>query len=59
MPGQVARITSDGVYIICGDDRAIILEEVELGRKRSKANDFIKSIKGRMSNVSAESITNV
>src|ERR1700731_1144986 len=27
IPGQVARIASDGVYVICGDDRAIILEE--------------------------------
>ncbi len=35
-PGQVARIASDGVYVICGDDRAIILEEVELGGKGAK-----------------------
>jgi methionyl-tRNA formyltransferase len=53
MPGQVARIASDGVYIVCGDDRAIILVEVELGRKRGKANDFIKSIRGRMSHTDA------
>jgi methionyl-tRNA formyltransferase len=53
-PGQVARRASEGVYIICGDDRAIILEEIQLGGKRGKAGDFIKSVKGRMSNVSME-----
>jgi methionyl-tRNA formyltransferase len=53
-PGQIARIASDGVYIVCGDDRAVILEEVEFGGKRGKANDFVKSIKGRMTRVSAE-----
>lgn len=47
-PGQVARLASKGVYVICGDDRAIILEEVELRGKRGKATDSIKSIKGRM-----------
>jgi methionyl-tRNA formyltransferase len=52
-PGQVARRASDGVYVICGDDRAIILEEMESGGKRGQANDFIKSIKGRMSNVAS------
>lgn len=58
-PGQVARTGNDGVYVICGDDRALILEEVEVARKRGKANDFIKSIKGRMSNVRAESMADV
>lgn len=58
-PGQVARITSDGVYIICGDDRAVVLEEVEIGRKRGKATDFIKSVKGRLSSPIAESMVNV
>lgn len=59
-PGQVARIASDGVYVICGNHRAIILEEVELlCRKRGRANDFIKSIKGRMSTLIGESLTDV
>jgi methionyl-tRNA formyltransferase len=48
MPGQVARISSDGVYVICGDNRAIILEEVQVDGNRGKANYFITSIKGRM-----------
>jgi len=57
--GQVARITSDSVYVICGDHRAIILEDIELDGKRGNANNFIKSIKGRMSNVIEESLTDV
>jgi methionyl-tRNA formyltransferase len=56
-PGQVARITADGVYVICGDNSAIILEDVELGGKRGKANDFIKCIRGRMSKIIGESST--
>ncbi|MBF0430225.1 MAG: methionyl-tRNA formyltransferase [Fibrobacteria bacterium] len=56
-PGQVARISSDGVYVICGDHKAIILEEVELGGKRGNAVEFIKSIKGRMCSIIAASIT--
>ena len=48
-PGQVARISSNEVYIICGDHHAIVLEEVELDGKRRKPTDFIKSFKGRLS----------
>lgn len=48
-PGQVAKINADGAYLICGDNQAIILEEVELGGKRGGANEFITSIKTRMS----------
>jgi len=55
-PGQVARIINGCVYVICGDHRAIILEDIELGGNRGKANDFIKSIKDRMSNVIGESL---
>jgi len=58
-PGQVARITSNEVYIICGDDRAIVLEEVELGGKRGKATDFITSFKGRLSSFITESMVDV
>ncbi len=58
-PGQVARITTDSVYIICGDHQAVILEDVELGGKRGKANIFIKSIKGRMSNIIEASLADV
>ncbi len=58
-PGQVARITSDEVYVICGDNRAIVLEEVEVSGRRGKAPDFIKSFKGRLSNVITESVADV
>jgi len=58
-PGQVARIASDGVYVICGDHRAVVIEEVEIGGKRGNAKEFIKSIKGRMCSVIADSMTDV
>jgi methionyl-tRNA formyltransferase len=48
-PGQVARVSSEGVFVICGDDRAIVLEDVELGGKRGRASELIRSIRGRMS----------
>ncbi|OLP16501.1 hypothetical protein BST81_21220 [Leptolyngbya sp. 'hensonii'] len=49
IPGQVARIDQDGVYVICGNNRAIVLQEVELLGQRDKAQNFIKSIKTRFS----------
>lgn len=52
-PGQVARIDGNGVYVICGDNRAIILEDVELSGKRGRANEFIKSIKVRLTHWNA------
>jgi len=52
-PGQVARIAHDGVYVICGDDRAILIKEVGRNGKKSKANAVIKSIKARMYRVKA------
>lgn len=58
-PGQVARISSDGVYVICGDHQALVIKEVEIGGKRGNAKDFIKSIKGRMCSVIADSMTDV
>lgn len=52
-PGQVARITDDGVYVICGDHTAIILEEVQLqqrpGHKPQLAKEVITTIKCRFS----------
>ena len=59
IPGQVARITSEGVYVICGNHRAVIIEEVEKAGKRDKANKFVKSIKDRMCSIIAESMTDV
>lgn len=51
-PGQVARITNDEVYIVCGDNRAVVLEEVEFDGSRGKPTKFIKSIRERLSNTS-------
>lgn len=47
-PGQVARICSDGVFVICGDDRAVILQEIEVDGKRRRAEDYLKSIAIRL-----------
>ncbi len=58
-PGQVARITSDEAYVICGDDRAIILEEVEIGGERGRATDFIKTLTVRLTNNLTKSMINI
>jgi len=58
-PGQVARLSDDGVYVICGDHRAIVLQQVSLGGQRGDARRFIKSIKSRMSSIPGESLANV
>lgn len=50
-PGQVARINEDGVYVICGDRKPIVLEVVQLGSSSKKpANKVIKSIGTRFPN---------
>lgn len=46
-PGQVTRITEDGVYVICGDNKPILLETVEIDGQKGPANKFIKSISTR------------
>jgi len=47
-PGQVARITEKGVYVICGDQRPIVLEIVQLEPgARQPANKIVKSTKAR------------
>lgn len=43
--GQVVKISNNGVYVICGDNKAIILQEVEISGKRYKAQDYIRSDK--------------
>ncbi|MBF0522815.1 MAG: methionyl-tRNA formyltransferase [Candidatus Omnitrophica bacterium] len=43
-PGQVAQIGKDGVYVICGDNRAIILKDIEFGGKRQPAQEILKTI---------------
>ena len=46
-PGQVARVAEEGIFVIGGDNKAIILEEVSIGEQRGPANEFIKSFKVR------------
>ena len=46
-PGQVARLTPDGVYVVCGDNKVIILTEVEYDSKRMAAQEVLKSLKVR------------
>jgi len=58
-PGQVARLSDDGVYVICGDHRAIVLQQVSQGGQRGHARDFIKSIKSRLSSNAGQSLANV
>jgi len=48
--GQVARKSEDFVYVICGDNRPVVLETVEYNGKKSSAGDIIKSIKARLRN---------
>lgn len=45
--GQVAQISSEGVFVICGDNKAIILEEVEYLGENQNPNQVFKSIKTR------------
>jgi methionyl-tRNA formyltransferase len=48
-PGQVAQIRPDGVYVICGDHRPLLVEEV--GTKERPAlpvGDVLKSLKTRL-----------
>jgi methionyl-tRNA formyltransferase len=47
-PGQVARISPDGVYVICGDNTPLICDFVELDGKKDAASKTIKSIKTRL-----------
>jgi methionyl-tRNA formyltransferase len=46
-PGQVSRITSEGVTVVCGDSRSITLTDVEFEGKEAKANEIIKTIQTR------------
>ncbi len=47
-PGQVAERSGDSVYVICGDNRPVVLETVEYDGKKASAGDIIKSIKTRL-----------
>lgn len=45
IPGKIARIDSNGIYVICGNNTAILLEEIEIDEIRDKAVNLIKSSK--------------
>lgn len=46
-PGQVAKITKNGVYVICGNNTAIILKDIQIGNQRGNAEELIQSFKVR------------
>jgi methionyl-tRNA formyltransferase len=48
-PGQVARIARDGVTVICGDHRPLILETVGWRGEEHRASDVIRSVRSRLS----------
>lgn len=47
-PGQVAMVTPEGVHVICGDHRAIIVEAVERDGLRGDAHKVLKSVSIRL-----------
>jgi methionyl-tRNA formyltransferase len=42
-PGQVAKISDTGVHVVCGDSKAVILQDIEMGGKRNSAKKLITS----------------
>ncbi|UCC81101.1 MAG: methionyl-tRNA formyltransferase [Candidatus Zixiibacteriota bacterium] len=47
-PGQVAERSGDSVYVICGDNKPVVLETVEYEGMKSPAGSIVKSIKTRL-----------
>ena len=45
--GQVARVSPDGVLVICGDSRPLLITVAEIDRVKQDAHKVIKSIKTR------------
>jgi methionyl-tRNA formyltransferase len=46
-PGQVAKASHEGVYVICGDNTPLVCDFVEYDGKKDTASKTIKSIKTR------------
>jgi len=46
-PGQVAKISDKGVYVICGDMKPIVLEIIQMEKRRDLAHKIITSVKTR------------
>ena len=47
-PGQVAKIAHDGVYVVCGDNRPVVLQQVEIDGKTMPAEKAITSLMTRL-----------
>jgi len=48
VPGQIARINLEGVYVICGDNRPLLLHEIQIDdEKPVNSNEVLRSIKIR------------
>jgi len=55
-PGRVARITEQGVYVVCGDQKPIVLQEVQFGSgPKKRGNEVLRSIKMRFSSLASAS----
>ncbi len=48
MPGQVGQIFEDGVLVICGDSKGILLTEAEYGGKELCAKELLHSLNIRL-----------
>lgn len=47
-PGQIAKISNEEVYVICGDNKAVILQEIERSAVRQSASSVLNTIKIRL-----------
>lgn len=45
--GQVAKISKEGVTVICGDNRSIMIKNINSDGKNLRSNELIRSIKTR------------
>jgi len=47
-PGQVVKISREGVYAACADKKSIVLQSVKYAQNEGNANQFVKSINTRL-----------
>ena len=47
-PGQVSKVSADGVHVVCGDNRAVVIETVEQDGIDMKAHKALKSVSIRL-----------
>lgn len=48
-PGQVAQLTPEGVFVICGDNRPLLVQEISAeGEERVPAGEVLKSLRTRL-----------